>query len=490
MSLTRALSNAYSGLVSSSTRAGIASQNVANASTPGYARRTVTTSERVVAGQGNGVNTSQVERSQDTALSRLRRNADGSAAHAGLIANAFYTLNQAMGIPGETDGLFAAVENLESALNALIATPESEALQSALVANLNDLSRSINGLSHLSQSIRETADSNVAADVDTVNNALIGLQRINRDIGAYSEGTGNIAALEDERQRLLDQISEIIPIKDIPRGHGQLDVMTQSGIILLSGNQRAELTFQRAPTITNEARYDEGHPSLSGVFIGDIDITPGSGGRHAASGGTLAGHFHIRDSLATEFSDNLDAIAADLTQRLSDDSIDPTKLPGAAGTLTDNGAPFDPANIRGLSARLSINPAIDPNSGGEIYRIRDGLGATTPGAAGQIDILTRLRDALTNVTSTPTSSSINGSYSAAGFAAEFSSFIGEKTLRAETAQTSEVARQTILTDAELSQSAVDTDAELQDLLIIEQSYAANARVIQTIGDMVDQLLRL
>jgi len=32
---------------------------------------------------------------------------------------------------------------------------------------------------------------------------------------------------------------------------------------------------------------------------------------------------------------------------------------------------------------------------------------------------------------------------------------------------------------------VDTDYELQNLLLIEQSYAANARVIQTVGDMID-----
>jgi len=31
---------------------------------------------------------------------------------------------------------------------------------------------------------------------------------------------------------------------------------------------------------------------------------------------------------------------------------------------------------------------------------------------------------------------------------------------------------------------------MQSLLLIEQSYAANARVIQTIGDMFDRLLQI
>jgi len=31
---------------------------------------------------------------------------------------------------------------------------------------------------------------------------------------------------------------------------------------------------------------------------------------------------------------------------------------------------------------------------------------------------------------------------------------------------------------------------LQNMLIIEQAYAANARVVQTVGDMLDRLLQL
>lgn len=37
---------------------------------------------------------------------------------------------------------------------------------------------------------------------------------------------------------------------------------------------------------------------------------------------------------------------------------------------------------------------------------------------------------------------------------------------------------------------VDTDQELQALLVIEKNYAANAKVIQTVDDMVSTLLGL
>jgi flagellar hook-associated protein 1 FlgK len=39
-------------------------------------------------------------------------------------------------------------------------------------------------------------------------------------------------------------------------------------------------------------------------------------------------------------------------------------------------------------------------------------------------------------------------------------------------------------------TGVDRDAELQRLLLVEQAFGANARMIQTIDDMLDTLLRI
>jgi flagellar hook-associated protein 1 FlgK len=46
-----------------------------------------------------------------------------------------------------------------------------------------------------------------------------------------------------------------------------------------------------------------------------------------------------------------------------------------------------------------------------------------------------------------------------------------------------------LTELELA-NGVDTDVELQNLMIIEQAYAANARVIETVDQMFDALIRI
>jgi flagellar hook-associated protein 1 FlgK len=51
------------------------------------------------------------------------------------------------------------------------------------------------------------------------------------------------------------------------------------------------------------------------------------------------------------------------------------------------------------------------------------------------------------------------------------------------------ARLTSLEEMELI-DGVDTDQELQMLMLVEQSYAANAKLIQAVDEMMQSLLRL
>ena len=60
-------------------------------------------------------------------------------------------------------------------------------------------------------------------------------------------------------------------------------------------------------------------------------------------------------------------------------------------------------------------------------------------------------------------------------------------LDAETEASFTSARYGALQYLELG-AGVDTDRELQDLLLIERAYAANAKVVQTVDDMMKILL--
>lgn len=489
MTLSSALSSANSGLATTSRRADIAAGNIANASTPGYVRRSLRVGEIILNGQGQGARILGVDRSIDAGLTHERRQAGASAARANIIASSYTDINRELGAPGDGYGLFASYQNVETALRELSVTPESPALQNAGANALAGLALQFNEQYTLGQNQRIGADNAIARSVRTVNAGLERIANLNGQIAGLGGNAGDVAALEDERDRVLNEISQIIPIKIIPKNHGEIDIITEQGVFLLAGTVH-ELEFSPAGAIPPGSALGDGSNTLSGLFVGDQNITPNTDGHFAVSSGTLSGLFTVRDVVVPEFLSGIDSLAADLIERFSSDALDPTTSAGAPGLFTDNGLALSSPAPAGLAGRIRINAAIDIRQGGSATRLRDGLGATTPGPVSNADILNNLLDAFTRSDTAPSGSGLIGSLSSSELAAGFSSLIGEGRVHADAIATTSLSRASALADAELSKTGVDTDAEMQSLLLIEQAYAANARVIQTVSDMLDTLMQI
>ena len=201
----------------------------------------------------------------------------------------------------------------------------------------------------------------------------------------------------------------------------------------------------------------------------------------------MAGNFAVRDDLAPQAQARLDAVARDLIERFADPAVDVTRAPGAAGLFTDAAAAFVPANETGLAQRLQLNTAADPANGGALWRLRDGLGATMPGAAGDARLIKDLQSALTAPRNPASGGFMAGARSHATLAADMLSGVAQSRLTAEGEASFASARLDTLREMEM-EGGVDTDQEMQALLLIEQAYAANAKVMATVNDMIQTLL--
>ena len=84
----------------------------------------------------------------------------------------------------------------------------------------------------------------------------------------------------------------------------------------------------------------------------------------------------------------------------------------------------------------------------------------------------------------------NGEIDAARAAADVTSAIGAGRISSENRLAAVTARTQALVDAEIGATGVDTDFELQQLILIEQAFAANARVIQIADRLIQQLVEL
>jgi len=270
----------------------------------------------------------------------------------------------------------------------------------------------------------------------------------------------------------------------VQRDHDQIVLFTTGGAILLEGNP-ATIGFSPVGVITADMTLASG--ALSGLTVNGKAVPPADGG--VLGGGSLGAAFALRDDLAPDIQDQIDALARDLIERFQSSAADPTLPPGQPGLFTDAGGPFVPLTEPGLAGRLRLNALADPAQRGALWRLRDGLGAAAPGDVGSATQLTALRDVLTTARIPASGSFMGAARSAGGLAADVLSQVASNRQSAESRQSYEAARQASLAELQ-AQDGVDTDAELQKLLLVEQAFSANARVIQTVDDLINTLIGL
>lgn len=489
MTISQALVNATSGLAAASRRAGITSNNIANALTEGYSRREVSLTERVTGGVGAGVQVAGVTRATNPAITYERRLADTDFAFNSATAGALTKISDFLGGPEDPNALFQKYANFEAALKNLAETPDSGTLQQQGVTAARDLATTFNKLSDAYQKIRSDADAEINNRVNAVNEALQQIEDLNNSISRAGANGSDVTALLDQRQQLIDTVNENIPVRELQRDNGKVDLMTPEGIFLLAGTART-VEFTASPVITPTSVYDDGAGSLSGLSVGGTDITPFGPGAQTAKSGALAGLFNVRDNVAPEQAAALDALAFDLIGRFQDPSVDPTLNPGDPGLFTDDGAAADVSNLAGLAGRISVNASVDPAQGGEAWRLRDGAAAVAPAAAGAEAFVRAMIAALSDSRPSHASLQSAGNLSASEGAAHLTSLAGGARAVAVGRESAAASLAQGLKEAETLETGVDTDRELQNLLVIEQAYAANARVLQTIDLMIQRLMEI
>ena len=484
MSLSASLANALTGLTASARAASVVSSNVSNALTEGYARRELNLSPQSVGGTGAGVRIDGVTRVVDRALLADRRLADADAGNARLQTGFLGRIERLTGTPEESGSLSARIVALESTLIQASGRPDSQARLQAVADAAKGLAGHLNTLSGVIQQERMDADAGIAAQVHTLNDSLGHIDRLNAEILAQTTAGHDATALMDQRQTLVDRVAGIVPVREVARDHDQITLYTTGGAILLEGNP-AVIGFAAAGVITPDMAIGSG--ALSGFTINGMAVPSGDGG--VLGGGTLGALVAVRDTLAPGAQAQIDAVARDLVARFESPSVDPTLAPGQPGLFTDGGAPFDPLIEEGLAGRIALNALVDPAAGGQLWRLRDGLGAATPGNVGDARLLNALGAALSAPRSPASGSFIGAARSASGLAADLLSGFAGARQQAEARESYSTARQDALTEMQLAQG-VDTDAEMQTLLMVEQAYAANARVIKTIDELIQQLIGL
>lgn len=485
MSISSALSNALSGLTAASRAADVVSSNIANSMTEGYGTRRLETTTRMTGNSGSGVQVVGVTRQEDIVLLTQRRLASADLGASQFTADFTTRLESMFGPPDSPGSLSARMADFEGKLVSVANNPWNTTLLTSAVDGAEAIASTLNELSRNIQDERQSADTQIGRSVNQINAALEGLEDLNKRILSTGAKGGGIASLMDAQAQLIEQIAPFIPLQSRRDTNGTLNIYSNDGHVLLS-HRAAQLGFDAAPGMDPDLSL--ANDNISGLSLNGRPLRL-EGNSPAFEGGQLSAMFEVRDILGPEAQARLDGIAMDLASRFDQAGLDPTVTAGSPGLFTDAGVLVDSVNEIGLAGRLRVNASVTPDTGGAVWRLRDGIGAMTEGPTGNATFLTAQIDAL--AASRPTSSTAfsSTSRSMSGLISENLSIAGLGRATAEMSLGRSSAQHTALQTAELA-GGVDTDDELQRLLRIEQMYAANARVVNVVEQLMDELMRI
>ena len=477
MGLAIALGNALAGLRATETSLDAVSRNVASAGVEGYARRRVS----AVEAQPNGVRMSEVQRMLDTVLQRQMRAEGGATAKAGVIATYLGRLDASFGEPGGAASLDTLMNGLTASLQTLAAEPGNGVMQNTVIQSAKALAAGLNELSSTVQGLRADTETQIAQDIDEANTTLQGIATVERDLSLVSGGNAR-ADLLDQRDRLVDRLSQLMDVQVTPRGESGVSIFTAGGVALFNG-AASQLRFDPRGAIGPEALYDR-DPAVTGVGQilvmdptgGTVDVTHG-----ALRGGEIAGLLHLRDTALPSMQGAIDSIAAGLAEATQDDPSAPPLFIDAG-----NGAGAQPyagaAQFTGFAARIAVNPALAGDAAGLV----GAAGAARPQA-----MLSAIQETRRSFSHDPAQAA------GATFTGPLDAFVRRvldgQASNAAAAKTSAEGQQVVLNSLQgrfAETSGVSVDEELAHLTDLQNAYAANARIVSAVNAMFEALMNI
>jgi len=343
MSINQALSAAVAGVNATQQSLSVVAGNVANANTPGYVEESVNQVEVGGAGQtGAGVDVTGINRNLNALLQSQLRTETSGGSYADATAQLYQQLQQIYGTPGSSTSFDAIFNNFTSALQTLSTSPSSYSAQSAAIGAAQGVAQNLNSMTAGIQQLRGQAEAGIANDVQTANTALAQIAQINQQLlGAAPDSS--TATLEDQRDQAVTQIAQLMNVNVVQGSNNQISLFTGTGQQLVAGGQASQLSFGNVGALSATSQWSA-DPSQDGV--GTITLTSPGGtatdliAANAIQSGQIGAYLRMRDSILPQAQSQLDEIANQMSQALSNRTTSGTAVTSGsqAGFSVDVGS--------------------------------------------------------------------------------------------------------------------------------------------------------
>lgn len=323
MSLGNAIGAALSGLQLTQTGVGLIADNIANAETPGYVRKSLLQTPTSSAGGGAGVRVVGIQRELDVFVQRQLRAELAGSSYINSVSNYYNRIDQIYGSPGGLNALDTLLNNFGNSLQTLATSPESISTRSQVLNEAGVLAQHLNAMSNDVQELRTQAELAISSDVNRVNQILQNIETVSTKIIAADPTSGSTAALYDQRDVLVGELSGLIDIRTVDSGPGQIAIFTTSGIGLFD-HKASRLAFDGRDGVNAQSLWT---PDAATRGVGTITLTTPNGlsvdliANRSIRSGDLAAHLQMRDVTLVQAQAQLDEVAHSLATALSNHTV-------------------------------------------------------------------------------------------------------------------------------------------------------------------------
>ena len=481
-----AQSIAIQGLNTVNQQMSILAQNIANASTPGYTTKTLQQTSVYIAGQGAGVQTGSLTRNINTNLQYSLWAQNSTAGGASTTESYLSQLQQLFGTPDSNTSFAGALSTMKTDFINLDSNPSSGVLQTQVVDDAKNVANKFNSLSNNIQTLRSNAQADMASSVGSVNQLLTQIASVNVAASRASSYGGDLAGLQDQRDQLINQLSQYMNISTFANQDGTVTVSTTDGTVL--ANTAAQtLSFNNSP-LTAQSYYPV---SANGIMLNGQDITS------RITSGSIGGLIQLRDTALPEAQAMLDEAAQKMASRFNAQNV--KLFTDGSGNVPAN----TPTTYAGFSGIIQVNTAIVNSPA----LLQSGTAGGTFNASDTTNIDNVLNYAFgnnvngTGTPNTPFNTTALGpggnltinmpsSGDILNYSNNIISNLAQQYSQAKSDDSYQTNYQDTLQKKMDDTSGVSIDTELTDMVSLQNAYAANAHVMTTISGMFSTLMNI
>jgi flagellar hook-associated protein 1 FlgK len=329
----------------------VTSNNIANASTPGYDVESANLTEAIpqsngAATVGAGVVVTGISRAYSQAAANQLNTSQSSLGQLNALQNYSSQIDNLFGTT--VGGLSTSLQSFYSAFSDVANNPTSTASRQALLGQAQAVATSFQNASSELNSLNTDVNSRITADVQQINSIASAISTLNQQIvvGTAQDGNQPPNELMDQRDQLVSNLSQLVGVSTTTDPDGALNVFVGNGQPLVLQGQTTQLTT--VPNQFNASQLEISTSTANGnVISGNI------------TSGDLGGLLAARSQVINPALGQLGQIATALSQTVNAQQSDGLDLNGNLGanifSVGTPSATSSSKNTDAVTASVSVN---------------------------------------------------------------------------------------------------------------------------------------